>query len=168
VLGRLANWWWSRPRRVAVFGGLLFALVGVIGGPAPGSFNASNAFDDPGSQATHARGRIERATGEAASTGVVALVRAPRSSAEVTRVARTISADPGIARVSLPPPSGRSAAVSRDGRLLRTVRDRCHELVARRLTRAYARCQYLGIRTGADGASVGLLAEMLTVKRGPG
>jgi uncharacterized membrane protein YdfJ with MMPL/SSD domain len=116
MLGHLANLSCSRPRRVAVLGGLLFAVVGVIGGPAPGSFNAPNAFDDPGSQATRARDRIERATGEAASAGVVALVRAPRSSAEVARVARTIEADPGIARVSLPPPTGPSAAVSRDGR----------------------------------------------------
>ena len=98
VLARLADWSCSQPRRVAVLGGLLFALVGVIGGPAPGSFSASNAFDDPGSQANRARERIERATGEAASAGVVALVRAPRSSAEVARVARTIGADRGIAR----------------------------------------------------------------------
>jgi hypothetical protein len=40
---------------MAVLGGLLFVVVGVLGGPAPGSFNASNAFDDPGSQATRAR-----------------------------------------------------------------------------------------------------------------
>ena len=66
VLERLANLSCSRPRRVAVLGGLLFVVVGVIGGPAPGSFNASNAFDDPGSQATRAREQIERATGEAA------------------------------------------------------------------------------------------------------
>jgi hypothetical protein len=116
VLGRLANLSCSRPRRVAVVAALLFALVGVIGGPAPGSFSAPNAFDDPGSQATRARERIERATGEAASAGVVALVRAPRSSTEVARVARTLGTDPGIARVSLPPATGRSAAVSRDGR----------------------------------------------------
>ena len=116
MLGRLANFSCSRPRRVVVLGGLLFVLVGVIGGPAPGSFNAPNAFDDPGSQATRAREEVERATGQAASAGVVALVRAPSSSAEVARVARTIGTERGIARVALPPPSGRSAAISRDGR----------------------------------------------------
>ena len=115
VLGRLVTLSCSRPCRVALVGALLFVIVGVIGGPAPGSFGASNAFDDPGSQATRARERIERATGEAASAGVIALVRAPRSSAEVALVARTLWADPGIARVSLPPPAGASAAVSRDG-----------------------------------------------------
>ena len=116
MLGRLVTLSCSRPRRVALVGALLFVIVGVIGGPAPGSFGASNAFDDPGSQATRARERIERATGEAASAGVIALVRAPRSSAEVAFVARTLRADPGIARASLPPPSGPSAAASRDGR----------------------------------------------------
>jgi uncharacterized membrane protein YdfJ with MMPL/SSD domain len=116
MLERLAILSCSRPRRVALVGALLFVFVGVIGGPAPGSFGASNAFDDPGSQATRARERIERATGEAAGAGVIALVRAPRSSAEVARVAHTLGIDPGIARVSLPPPTGPSAAVSRDGR----------------------------------------------------
>ena len=115
MLGRLANLSCSRPRRIVVLGGLLFVVVGVIGGPAPGSFNASNAFDDPGSQATRAREEVERATGEAAGAGVVALVRAPSSSAEVAGVARTLRTEPGIARVALPPQSGRSAAVSRDG-----------------------------------------------------
>jgi RND superfamily putative drug exporter len=94
---------------------VLFVVVGVIGGPAPGSFAAPNAFDDPGSQATHAREQIEAATGQSASPSVIALVRAPRAAAEVTRVVSTIAADPGIARVSPPPPSGASPAVSRDG-----------------------------------------------------
>jgi RND superfamily putative drug exporter len=142
VLARLADWSCLRPRRVAVLGGLLFAFVGVIGGPAPGSFSAPNAFDDPGSQATRARDRIERATGEAASPGVVALVRAPRSGAEVARVARTLGTERGIARVSLPPASGRSAAVSRDGRqvlVAATLRAGASESgVVKRLQHAFA------------------------------
>jgi RND superfamily putative drug exporter len=142
VLARLADWSCLRPRRVAVLGGLLFAFVAVIGGPAPGSFSAPNAFDDPGSQATRARDRIERATGEAASPGVVALVRAPRSSAEVARVARTLGTERGIARVSLPPASGRSAAVSRDGRqvlVAATLRAGASESgVVKRLQHAFA------------------------------
>jgi uncharacterized membrane protein YdfJ with MMPL/SSD domain len=142
VLERLANLACSRPRRVAVLGALLFAIVGVIGGPAPGSFSASNSFDDPGSQATSARERIERATGDAAGAGVIALVRAPRSSAEVARVARTLGREPGIARLALPPPSGRSAAVSRDARqvlvaaTLRAGRSESH--VVKRLQHAFA------------------------------
>jgi uncharacterized membrane protein YdfJ with MMPL/SSD domain len=116
MLGRLANLACSRPGRVAALGAVLFVVVGVIGGPAPGSFAASNAFDDPASQSTRAREQIERATGEAASAGVIALVRAPRSSTEVTGVARTLRGDPGIARVAVPPPSGPSPVVSADGR----------------------------------------------------
>lgn len=142
VLERLANLPCSRPRRIAVLGGLLFVVVGVLGGPAPGSFNASNAFDDPGSHATRAREQIERATGEAADAGVIALVRAPSSSAEVARVARTLRTEPGIARVALPPPSGRSAAVSRDGRqvlVAATLRARASESgVVMRLQHAFA------------------------------
>ena len=142
VLERLANLSCSRPRRMAVLGGLLFVVVGVLGGPAPGSFNASNAFDDPGSQATRAREQIERATGEAADAGVIALVRAPSSSAELARVARTLRTGPGIARVALPPPSGRSAAVSRNGRqvlVAATLRARASESgVVMRLQHAFA------------------------------
>ena len=115
VLGRLANVACSRPRRVAALGAVLFVVVGVLGGPAPGAFDAPNAFDDPGSQATYARERIETATGMASSAGVIALVRSPRSSPEVARVARTLGADPGVARVAVPPLSGPSTEVSRDG-----------------------------------------------------
>ena len=118
VLGRLANLACSRPRLVAALGAVLFVVVGVVGGPAPGSFGATNAFDDPASQATRAREQIERATGEAASAGVIALVRAPRTSPVVAGVARTLGADPGIARVAIPPPSGPSPVVSADGRLV--------------------------------------------------
>jgi len=116
VLRRLADLACSRPRRVAVLGGLLFAVVGVIGGPAPGSFNAPNAFNDPGSQATRAETQIERATGAFPSADVIALVRGSRSSGQVTRVARTLQADPGIATVAVPPASGPSGLVSRNGR----------------------------------------------------
>ena len=116
MLDRLARIASGRPRRVAALGAALFIVFGVLGGPAPGSFNAPRAFDDPGSQASRARERIERATGVGASADVIALVRAPRSSPEPARVARVLRADPGIGRVAVPPPSGPSAAVSRDGR----------------------------------------------------
>jgi uncharacterized membrane protein YdfJ with MMPL/SSD domain len=163
MLGRLANLSCSRPRRVLVLGGLLFVLVGVIGGPAPGSFNAPNAFDDPGSQATRAREQVERATGQAASAGVVALVRAPSSSAEVARVARTIGTERGIARVALPLPSGRSAAVSRDGRqtlVAVTLRAGASESgVVKRLQHAFAgdKAVVLG-GTAVAGQQTGSLA----------
>ena len=163
MLGRLANLSCSRPRRVVVLGGLLFVLVGVIGGPAPGSFNVPNAFDDPGSQATRAREQVERATGQAASAGVVALVRAPSSSAEVAQVARTIGTERGIARVALPPPSGRSAAVSRNGHqvlVAATLRAGASESgVVKRLQHAFAgdKAVVLG-GTAVAGQQTGSLA----------
>ena len=49
---------------------------------------------------------------------MIALVRAPRTSPVVAGVARTLGADPGIARVAIPPPSGPSPVVSADGRLV--------------------------------------------------
>ncbi len=116
MLGRLASLACARPRRMAILSGILFLIVGVLGGPAPGSFGAPNAFNDPGSQATHAETQIARATGAASTAGIVALVRAGRSSAEVARVANVLRADPGIAVVRVPPPAGPSGAVSRDGR----------------------------------------------------
>ncbi len=127
---------------MAVFGGLLFAVVGVLGGPAPGSFNASNAFNDPGSQATRAEQRIVHATGEGSSPGVIALVRARRSSSEVEQVDRTLRADRGIARVSAPPSSGPSALVSRDDRqvlVAATLRAKASDTgVVKRLRDAFA------------------------------
>lgn len=116
VLARLAHLACSRPRRIATFGAIAFIAAGVLGGPAPGSFNAERPFDDPGSEAAHARHEIERATGQGAGASVIALVRAPRSSDAVARVARILRANPDIARVDVPPRSGPSPLVSRDGR----------------------------------------------------
>ncbi len=173
VLERLANLSCSRPRRMVVLGGLLFVVVGVLGGPAPGSFNASNAFDDPGAQATHAREQVERATREAADAGVIALVRAPSSSAEVARVARTLRTEPGIARVALPPPSSRSAAVSRDGRqvlVAAMLRARASETdVVKRLQNAFAGDEAVvlggsavaGQQTGSLATSSLAIAELI-------
>jgi RND superfamily putative drug exporter len=127
---------------MAVLGALLFMLVGVLGGPAPGSLNAPNAFDDPGSQATRAETQIERATGAQPSADVIALVAAPASSSEVARVARTLRADPGVASVAVPPPSGPSGLVSRDGRqvlIAAKLRATASETtVAKRLQSAFA------------------------------
>jgi uncharacterized membrane protein YdfJ with MMPL/SSD domain len=127
---------------MAVLGLVMFALVGVVGGPAPGSLNAANAFDDPGSQATRAQTQIERATGAQPSADVIALVRATRSSREVTRVARTLGVDPGVASVAAPAPAGPSGLVSSDGRevlVAATLRATASESgVVKRLGRAFA------------------------------
>ena len=173
MLGHLANLGCSRPRRVAVLGGLLFVVVAVIGGPAPGSFNAPNAFDDPGSQATRAEARLERATGAGSSAGVIALVRRSRSSGEVTRVAGTLRADPGIAGVAVPSLSGPSALVSRDGRqvlVAATLRTGASGTdVVKRLQHAFASYHDLtlggtavaGEQTGSQATSDLAIAELI-------
>ena len=173
VLERLANLSCSRPRRVAAGWRAAIRVVGVIGGPAPGSFGASNAFDDPGSQATRAREQIERATGEAASAGVIALVRAPRSSAEVALVARTLRTDPGIARVVASAGLGPSAAVSRDGRqvlVAATLRagasdddvvKRLHDAFAGDRAVALGGTAVAGQQTGAQATSSLAIAELI-------
>jgi uncharacterized membrane protein YdfJ with MMPL/SSD domain len=173
LLRRLAQLSYSRPRRVAVVGALAFTVAGVIGGPAPGSFSASNAFDDPGSQSTHAREQIQRATGAAASAGVIAMVRAPRSSSVVTRVAGTLRADPGIAGVFTPPPSGPSGLVSRDGQnvlvaaKLRTgasdtkVVKRLHTAFARDRAVTLGGTAVAGEQVGAQATSDLAIAELI-------
>ena len=142
MLGRLANLSCARPRRMAGLGLVMFVLVGVVGGPAPGSLNAANAFDDPGSQATRAQTLIERATGARPSADVIALVRAMPSSREVTRVARTLRADRGVASVAVPASPRPSALVSRDARevlVAATLRAGASESgVVKRLVSAFA------------------------------
>jgi uncharacterized membrane protein YdfJ with MMPL/SSD domain len=116
VLSRLARLAVARPRRMIVLSLVAFVVVAVLGGPAPGRFEAPRAFDDPGSQATAAREQIERATGAGASAEVVALVKAPPASPEVARVAHELRADPAVASVAPPPAHGDSPLRSRDGR----------------------------------------------------
>jgi RND superfamily putative drug exporter len=106
---RLAALGLGHPRRVLALAGLVLLLAGVFGGPAPGQLVATRGFDDPGSQATHARQQIERATGHGADAEIVALVRAPRTSAEVATAGRTLRATQGVATVGAP-------LASRDGR----------------------------------------------------
>lgn len=125
-----------------MLGAVLFTVVGVVGGPAPGSFNATNAFNDPGSQSTRAETQIKRATRAQPSADVIALVRASPTSSEVALVARTLSADPGVVSVAVPPPSGPSGLVSRDRRqvlVAATLRAAASETdVAKRLQSAFA------------------------------
>jgi uncharacterized membrane protein YdfJ with MMPL/SSD domain len=115
MFARLADIALSRPRRSVLIAVVAFLVVAVLGAPAPGKLDVTRAFDDPGSESTNARLQIERATGETADPGALALVRTPRSSRDVRRVAAIMRADPGVARVTVPPLSGPSPLVSRDG-----------------------------------------------------
>jgi uncharacterized membrane protein YdfJ with MMPL/SSD domain len=129
VLARIADTAIARPRRSALIAVAVFVIVGVLGGPAPGKLDVQRAFDDPGSESTHARRQIERVTGHSASADVIALVKAPPSSPRVAQVAKTLRADRGVASVVAPPASGRSPLVSAD---------RSESLVAASLRRGVA------------------------------
>ncbi len=110
---RLASIATSHPRRFGLVALLTFLVVAVIGSAAPGSFDVSRAFVDPGSDSTHARDQIETASGQTAEPAVVALVDAAPGSPQVAKVAKTLEADPGIGQVTLPKPG--SPLVSEDG-----------------------------------------------------
>jgi len=116
MLDGIARFAARSPRRAGLLAVLAFVVVAVIGSGAPGSFGASRAFDDPGSESTRARDALEAASGESAEPNVIALVAAPPGSAEVKRVGEQLRRDPGIARITVPPPRGPSPLVSGDGR----------------------------------------------------
>ncbi len=111
---RLASLATARPRRFGLVALFTFLVVAVIGSAAPGSFDVSRAFVDPGSDSTHARDQIEAASGQTAEPAVVALVDGAPGSAKVASVAKTLEADPGVAQVTLP--TAGSPLVSEDGR----------------------------------------------------
>lgn len=111
---RLASIATAHPRRLGLVALATFLVVAVIGGAAPGSFDVSRAFVDPGSDSTHARDQIEAASGQTAEPAVVALVHAPPHSAKVARVVKALETEPGVGRVTRPVPG--SPLVSRDGR----------------------------------------------------
>jgi len=115
MFSRLARLAAAAPRRLAGAGLLLLIAFAIIGGPALGKLNAPRAFDDPASQSTLAREQIQRATGHCAYPEIIALVKAPPSAVQVARAAGKLRADPAVASVTVPPPSGGSPLVSADG-----------------------------------------------------
>src|SRR5260370_11188455 len=112
---RLARLAAAAPRRLAGAGLLLLIAFAIIGGPALGKLNAPRAFDDPASQSTLAREEIQRATGHGAYPEIIALVKALPSAVQVAQAAGKLRADPAVASVTVPPPSGGSPLVSADG-----------------------------------------------------
>ncbi|HEY2052926.1 MAG TPA: MMPL family transporter [Solirubrobacterales bacterium] len=110
---RLASIATAHPRRFGLVALLTFLVVAVLGSAAPGSFDVSRAFTDPGSDSAHARDQIETASGQTAEPAVIALVDAPPRSPKVASVAKTLEEEPGIAAVTTPAPG--SPLVSEDG-----------------------------------------------------
>src|SRR5260370_29243684 len=112
---RLAACATAAPRRLAGLSLLALIVLAVFGAPAVGKLNAPQAFNDPGAKSTLAQTQIEHATGHDAYPEIVALVKAPPSSAAVAHAAAVIKADPAVASVTAPAPGPSSPLVSRDG-----------------------------------------------------
>jgi RND superfamily putative drug exporter len=112
---RLAGLAAARPRRLALLGLLALIVLAVLGAPAVGKLDAPGAFNDPGSQSTLAQTQIQQATGHDAYPEVLALVKAPPSSAAVADAVRVLRADPAVASVTVPPADAGSPLTSRDG-----------------------------------------------------
>jgi uncharacterized membrane protein YdfJ with MMPL/SSD domain len=103
-------------RRMLLLALLVFVIAGVFGSTAIGLLNASNPFSAPSSASARAEAAIQRATGEEASPGVLALVSAPPGSPAVTSAAQAIAHVPGVAAVTAPAPGHDAGLVSTDGR----------------------------------------------------
>jgi uncharacterized membrane protein YdfJ with MMPL/SSD domain len=115
MLSRLTHHGISHPRRTVLLA-LLFVLVAaVVGGPAASKLNAPNAFENPSSQAAHARTQIERATGAEPTAGVIALVHGAPLGARAESAAQTLRHDPGVAHVASYANTHDPALISRDG-----------------------------------------------------
>jgi uncharacterized membrane protein YdfJ with MMPL/SSD domain len=97
----------ARPKRTLLFVVLFVVIAGVVGGPIAGSLQTDGGFAATSSGSARAEARIEAATGRQATTGVVALMRAPGRAAAVRA---QLAAQPGIESVSPTP------TLSRDGR----------------------------------------------------
>jgi uncharacterized membrane protein YdfJ with MMPL/SSD domain len=116
MLGALADLAIRYPRRMVLLALVLFVVAGVFGATAIGLLNARNPFSDPSSASTRAEARIQKATGEEASPGVLALVPAPPGSPAVATAAQAIAGVPGVAAVTAPVPGHEAGLVSTDGR----------------------------------------------------
>lgn len=124
VIARLADLAVGHSRRTLLIAGAVFLLAAALGGPVVTILKSANSdFQDPKSQNQQVLRVIERATGQTATYGLVALVPSTgdvRTNAaaqrESTRVAALLSAQPGFQRVVDYPATHLSDLVSRDGR----------------------------------------------------
>jgi uncharacterized membrane protein YdfJ with MMPL/SSD domain len=108
-------------RRILWAFAAILLLAAVFALPVFGELESANDFDDPASEAVHARTDVGRATGTTASPDIVVLVRlgAPAGSApaqaKLDAVARALRV-PGVATVTRYRPGGDRRLVSHDGR----------------------------------------------------
>jgi RND superfamily putative drug exporter len=102
MLSRIAALASAHPRRLLLVVVAVLVAGLAIGSGAGNSLEARNDFSDPGSQSAHARRAVEAATGAAPAASVLALVRAPASSAQVARAQALLRGDADIAHVGAP------------------------------------------------------------------
>jgi RND superfamily putative drug exporter len=120
-----------RHRKGVLRGSLLVVvLAGAFGLPVLTTLDSDGDFDAPSAEAVKAREQLREATGAAASTSLVVLVKLPAPAGSpagqrtIDEVAQALR-HPGVARVQRFEPGGDRSLVSRDGRaaiLLATYR----------------------------------------------
>jgi uncharacterized membrane protein YdfJ with MMPL/SSD domain len=106
VIERLANLAVEHSRRTLLISGVVFVLAAVLGGPVVTILKSANSdFQDPKSQNQQVLRVIERATGQTATFGLVALVPSTgdvrgdlAAQRESVRVAALLSTQPGFQR----------------------------------------------------------------------
>jgi RND superfamily putative drug exporter len=124
VIERLANLAVGHSRRTLLISGVVFVLAAALGGPIVSILKSENSdFQDPKSQNQQVLRVIERATGQTATYGLVALVPSTgdirtdlAAQRESARVAALLSTQPGFQRVIDYPTTHLPDLVSRNGR----------------------------------------------------
>lgn len=120
-MSRLASLISRRPWRVVAIAIAFFVVAVVVGGPLTANLSSAG-FEDPNAEWVSARDTLEQAGGVNPGPGVIALVapgtdvRAGDGRAAVEQAARTIAADPDVARVVTAFDGGGDALISTDGR----------------------------------------------------
>jgi uncharacterized membrane protein YdfJ with MMPL/SSD domain len=124
VIERLANLAVGHSRRTLLISGAVFLLAAAIGGPVVSILKSENSdFQDPKSQNQQVLRVIERATGQTATYGLVALVPSTgdvrtdlAAQRESTHVAALLATQPGFQRAVDYPAAHLPELVSRNGR----------------------------------------------------
>jgi uncharacterized membrane protein YdfJ with MMPL/SSD domain len=124
VIERLADLAVGHSRRTLLISGAVFLLAAAIGGPVVSILKSANSdFQDPKAQNQQVLRVIERATGQTATYGLVALVPSigdiradPAAQRESAHVAALLATQPGFQRAVDYPAAHLPELVSRNGR----------------------------------------------------
>ena len=165
MLGAIARLAHRHPRRVIAVAVAAAVLAGALGGSVASRLHPYGS-DDPATDSIKARDRLERATGFAPGSDLVALVdtgsAGPRSRAaraKVERIAREIAREPEIARTETFYDTGNRSMVARDGHSqyaavhFRPVPDKVKQEAAERL--GHTLDDEPGVRLGGFAAAAG-------------